>query len=52
MKTVAEVLREKEEAIARVQKEIEALRIAANLIGEEQDKAEPKTEYRHLLQMP
>jgi hypothetical protein len=52
MKTIAEVLREKEEAIARVRKEIEALKIAANLIGDEQDRPEHKTEYRQLLQMP
>ena len=52
MKTIAEVLHEKQEAIARVQKEIEALRVAAKLIGEEQDQPERKTEYRPLLQMP
>ncbi|HMK24012.1 MAG TPA: hypothetical protein VK466_16885 [Terriglobales bacterium] len=52
MKTIAEVLQEKEEAIVRVKKEIEALKLVANLIGEEQDKPERKTEYRQLLQMP
>ena len=52
MKTVAEVLREKQEAIAQVQREIEALKVVANMLGEEQDKPERKTEYRQLLQMP
>jgi hypothetical protein len=52
MKTFAEVLQEKEEAIARVKKEIEALKFVANLIAEEQDKTEHKSEYRQLLQMP
>lgn len=52
MKTIVEVLQEKQEAIARVQKEIEALRIAAKLIGEEQDQTQRTTEYRQLLQMP
>lgn len=52
MRTVAEVLQEKQEAIARVKKEIEALKCVADLIGEEQEKTERKTEYRQLLQMP
>lgn len=52
MKTVAEVLQEKEEAIMRVKKEIEALKLVADLVGEDQEKTERKTEYRQLLQMP
>jgi hypothetical protein len=53
MKSIEEVLRMKEEEIQRVRKEVEALRIAANLLGEaEGDSAEQKAEYRHLLQMP
>lgn len=51
MKTIEEVLRAKEEEIARVRKEVEALRIAAGLLSD-QDNAEHKTEYRPLLQMP
>jgi|GEM_PF-1775117 hypothetical protein len=52
MRTVAEVLQEKQEAIARVKKEIEALRFVADLIGDEPETPERKTEYRQLLQMP
>jgi hypothetical protein len=52
MKTVAEVLLEKEAAIVRVKKEIEALKFVANLLGEEPDQLERKAEYRQLLQMP
>ena len=51
MKTVEEVLRIKEEEILRVRKEVEALRIAAGLLSD-QDPAERKPEYRQLLQMP
>jgi hypothetical protein len=51
MKTIEEVLRMKEEEILRVKKEVEALRIAAGLLGD-QDSSEHKTEYRQLLQMP
>jgi hypothetical protein len=52
MKTIVEVLQEKEEAILRVKREIEALKLVAALIGEEHDPPEHKTEYRPLLQMP
>jgi predicted CopG family antitoxin len=51
MKTVEEVLRSKEEEIQRVRKEVEALRIAAGLLSD-QDAEDHKTEYRQLLQMP
>jgi len=51
MKSIEEVLRAKEEEILRVRKEVEALRIAAGLLTD-QDPAEHKPEYRPLLQMP
>ena len=53
MKTIADVLRAKEEEILRVKKEVEALRIAAGLLSEEESPApaERRTEYRQLLQM-
>jgi hypothetical protein len=54
MKTIADVLRAKEEEILRVKKEVEALRIVAGLLSEEETPAnsEHRTEYRQLLQMP
>jgi hypothetical protein len=51
MKTLEEVLRSKEEEIQRVKKEVEALRIAAGLLSD-QDAEDHKAEYRQLLQMP
>ena len=51
MKTIEEVLRMKEEQIQRVRKEVEALRIAAGLLSD-QDPEDHKPEYRQLLQMP
>jgi hypothetical protein len=51
MKTLEEVLRSKEEEIQRVRKEVEALRIAAGLLND-QDAEDHKPEYRQLLQMP
>jgi hypothetical protein len=54
MKNLEEVLRMKEEEILRVKNEVEALRIAAGLLGEVEEEAsgERRTEYRQLLQMP
>lgn len=54
MKDLLEVLREKEEEILRVKKEVEALRIAAGLLGEEgkSPTSDHKTDFRQLLQMP
>jgi hypothetical protein len=54
MKDLLEVLRRKEEEILRVRKEVEALRIAAGLLGEEEKSStsDHKNEYRQLLQMP
>ena len=50
MKEISEVLRTKEAEILRVQKELEALKIVAGLLGEE--KKEPQPEYRQMLQLP
>ena len=52
MKTVEEVLRMKEEEILRVRKEVEALRIAAGLLTDQDPEGDRKSEYRPLLQMP
>lgn len=54
MKSIVEVLRMKEEEILRVKKEVEALRIVAGLLNEEETPttADHRTEYRQLLQMP
>jgi hypothetical protein len=52
MKTVEEVLRMKEEEILRVRKEVEALRIAAGLLSDQESEADRKSEYSQLLQMP
>jgi len=41
MKTTAEVLLMKELELQKVKREIEALRIAARLLGDEQDAAQP-----------
>jgi hypothetical protein len=51
MRDVTEVLRMKEEEIARVKKEVEALKLVATLLGEEQN-PEHGADYRQLLQMP
>jgi 23S rRNA maturation mini-RNase III len=51
MKDLLEVLRTKEDEIVRVKKEVEALRIAIGLLGEE-EKSGDKGDYRPLLQMP
>jgi hypothetical protein len=52
MKNLREVLQMKEEEILRLKKEIEALKVAARILSEEQTQAEKKTQYRQLLQMP
>jgi hypothetical protein len=51
MRDVAEVLRMKEEEIVQVKKEVEALKLVATLLGDEQN-SENKADYRQLLQMP
>jgi hypothetical protein len=56
MKNLLEVLRMKEEQILRIRREIEALKVAARLINENEQAPvavpERRLEVRHLLQMP
>jgi hypothetical protein len=53
MKNIVEVLCVKEQEIARVKQEIEALRITAKLLGEEQPSAnDGRVEYRQVVKMP
>jgi hypothetical protein len=53
MKNPYEVLRVKEQQIQKVKKEIEALRIAARLLGAESESgSEEKTNFRELVEMP
>jgi hypothetical protein len=51
MKDVVEVLRMKEEQVLRVQKELEALKTVVGLLAED-EKTDPKSDYRQLLQLP
>ncbi len=52
MKNLLEVLRMKEEEILRLRQEIEALKITARILSEDQAQTERKTQFRQLLQMP
>ena len=53
MKDPFEVLRMKEQDILRVKQEIEALRITAELLGEEPPSADDRTiEFRKIVNMP
>ena len=53
MKDPFEVLRMKEQDILRVKQEIEALRITAELLGEEPPSAGDRTiEFRKIVNMP
>jgi len=55
MKNPYEVLRMKEQEIERVRKEMEALRIAARLLGAEDPapaNGETQTKSRHVVEMP
>ena len=53
MKNPLEVLRTKEEEIARVKQEIEALRLTAKLLGEEPPSTgDRKVEFRQVVNMP
>jgi hypothetical protein len=52
MKNLLEVLRTKEQEILRLRKEIEALKITARILNEDQAQSEKKTQFRQLLQMP
>lgn len=52
MKNPLDVLRMKEQEIARVKQEIEALRITAKLLGEEPPSTEGKNTFRQVVNMP
>ncbi|MBZ5721658.1 MAG: hypothetical protein LAO03_14870 [Acidobacteriia bacterium] len=54
MKNPMEVLRSKEQEVLRVKKEIEALRIAARLLGDEgrNGNNEDKQDLHQLVEMP
>ena len=53
MKNPLEVLRMKEQEILRVKEEIEALRITAELLGEEPPSADDgRVEFRKVINMP
>jgi hypothetical protein len=53
MKNPLEVLRMKEQEIAKLKKEVEALRIAARLLGEEGDQpADFSADKRKIISMP
>jgi hypothetical protein len=51
MKNPYEVLRSKEQELSRIRKEVEALRIAVNLLGEEES-GENKEDLRQVAEMP
>jgi len=53
MKNPLEVLRMKEQEMLRVKQEIDALRIAAKLLGEDPSSgSEGKVEFRQVVNMP
>jgi hypothetical protein len=52
MKNPYEVLRCKEQELSRIRKEVEALRIAARLLGEEQPGSDTQEELRKVAEMP
>ena len=53
MRDPMEVLRNKEQELVRVRKEVEALRIAARLLGDEpRNGNEMKEDSHHLVEMP
>jgi hypothetical protein len=54
MKNPYDVLRTKEQELVRIRKEIEALRIAARLIGAEDPAADGENQSRqhHVMEMP
>jgi hypothetical protein len=52
MKNPMEVLRTKEQELSRVKNEINALRIAARLLGDEKPIGDPKSNGQVLVEMP
>jgi hypothetical protein len=51
MKNPYELLRTKEQELSRIRKEVEALRIAARLLGDEEG-GERKEEFRQVAEAP
>jgi hypothetical protein len=52
MKNPYEVLRAKELELQQIQKEIEALRVTAKILGEDSETQEQKTNLRQMVQLP
>jgi hypothetical protein len=52
MKNPFEVLKSKEQEVAQVKKEINALRVAIQLIGDEKSQTDPKVDLRSVIEMP
>jgi hypothetical protein len=52
MKNPFEVLKAKEKEVAQVKKEINALRVTIQLIGDEKSSADPKVDLRSVIEMP
>jgi hypothetical protein len=53
MKNPFEVLKSKEQEVAQVKKEINALRVTIQLIGDEKSPAsDPKVDLRSVIEMP
>jgi hypothetical protein len=53
MKNPFEVLKSKEQEVAQVKKEINALRVTIQLIGDEKSQlADPKVDLRSVIEMP
>ena len=52
MKNPYEVLKAKEQELAKVRKEVEALQTVASLLNDESGQSEPKVDLRKVVDMP
>jgi hypothetical protein len=52
MKNPYEVLRAKESELQQIQKEVEALRVTAQILEDDSDEQEQKTNLRQMVQLP
>jgi hypothetical protein len=52
MKNPFEVLKTKEQEVAKVKKEINALRVTIQLIGDEKSSADQKVDLHSVIEMP
>lgn len=52
MKNPYEVLRAKESELQQIQKEIEALRVTAQILEDESDEQDQKSNLRQMVQLP